>query len=145
MDLSCHHSQDTRKNWNPNNKNPNPKAEVEIRQNRQRHLLRMDSGSFLLVTAPPARHGTLTTGPRNPQQDTAPPQQSHGTLSKTQHLQQVTVPPRKGYGTLSNRRQQAQQGCNTNSPRQGYKNKSELRPHCFRRLHAWNSHKGMSQ
>ena len=121
MKFSSHHSQDTNKNWSPNSKSPNPRAEVEIMQERQRLLLRMDSGLHLQVTAPPAGHGTPTKESRYPHNDTAPPPQSHGALSQTRYLQQVTIPPGKGYGTLSNRRQQAQQGCNTNSSRQGCK------------------------
>jgi len=136
MKFSSHHSQDTNKNWSPNSKSPNPRAEVETMQERQRLLLRMDSGLLLQVTASPARHGTPTKESRYPHNDTAPPPQSYGTLSKAWLLQQVTVPPRKATVPSQNRRQQAQEGCNPKTPRQGCKNQTELRPHCFRRLHA---------
>jgi hypothetical protein len=82
----CHHCQDNRKNQNPNHKNPNPKAEVEIRQKRQRHLLRMDSGIIF------AGHGT-SSKTRHPHNRPTVPLARHGTSSRSRYLQEeVTVP-----------------------------------------------------
>jgi hypothetical protein len=112
MNLSSHHSQDTRQTENPHSKKPNPKAEVERGQKGQRLLLRMNSGLMCRTMAPSARRDALTV----PSAETRYllnratvhsararhlPQQGHGIPSRTRHLQQVTVHPQGGCGTLN--------------------------------------------
>ena len=141
--LSCHLSQDSRKN-----SKPQKHETLTLTENRWWGRLgssthRRDSGSLKWtavpcgqVTAPPAELGTPTTEPRDPHRDTALPPQGYDAFNKTRHLQQATVSLENGPRYPQHQTAASKAGLQHQKTNWAAKIRTGLRPHSCRKLHA---------